>query len=272
VDIWSCGVIVYALLCGSLPFDDENIPNLFKKIRGGIYILPSYLSEQSRDIISRMLVTDPIRRITMEEIRKHPWFVTKLPRYIALGPQSIVHQLLSIDERVLKLVEERTGYPREKVIRSLKKGKRNCYAVAYQLLKDSMVKMDISEEMEAAISETSLLAMQMETKQEDIFYRQLYRRADTNHFSLGIHMKEPSALDTLIKVYRVLSGNQWKWRNFGQYRINVVIWKQVSLVKMSIQIYKDIDGYLVDIRKRSGNVLSFLESCDVLLTQLAGWS
>jgi 5'-AMP-activated protein kinase catalytic alpha subunit len=180
VDIWSCGVIVYALLCGSLPFDDENIPNLFKKIRGGIYILPSYLSEQSRDIISRMLVTDPIRRITIEEIRKHPWFVTKLPRYIALGPQSIVHQLLSIDERVLKLVEERTGYPREKVIRSLKKGKRNCYAVAYQLLKDSMVKMDISEEMEAAISETSLLAMQMETKQEDIFYRQLYRRADTN--------------------------------------------------------------------------------------------
>ncbi|KAK7242358.1 serine threonine protein kinase [Aureococcus anophagefferens] len=82
VDVWSCGVILYALLCGSLPFDDESIPNLFKKIKSGMYSLPSHLSQLARDLIPRMLVVDPMKRVTVPEVRGHAWFQQKLPPYL----------------------------------------------------------------------------------------------------------------------------------------------------------------------------------------------
>ncbi|KAH9606888.1 hypothetical protein KSS87_019722 [Heliosperma pusillum] len=92
VDVWSCGVILYALLCGTLPFDDENIPNLFKKIKGGIYTLPSHLSPGARDLIPRMLVVDPMKRITIPVIRQHSWFQAHLPRYLAVPPPDTMQQ------------------------------------------------------------------------------------------------------------------------------------------------------------------------------------
>ncbi|KAJ0393091.1 hypothetical protein P43SY_004485 [Pythium insidiosum] len=103
VDVWSCGVILYALLCGSLPFDDESIPNLFKKIRGGMYTLPSHLSELARDLIPRMLVVDPMKRITIPEIRQHPWFQQDLPPYLQHPPEVVENEAVKIGLQLYKV-------------------------------------------------------------------------------------------------------------------------------------------------------------------------
>jgi 5'-AMP-activated protein kinase catalytic alpha subunit len=100
VDVWSCGVILYALLCGTLPFDDESIPNLFKKIKSGMYSLPSYLSQPARDLILKMLVADPMNRISIKDIRRHPWFQHKLPIYLSLPPDGTEGAAREIDEEV----------------------------------------------------------------------------------------------------------------------------------------------------------------------------
>ncbi|CAF1341967.1 unnamed protein product [Adineta steineri] len=82
VDIWSCGVILYALLTGTLPFDDDNVQILFKKIRSGIFPIPDYLNPSVVDLLQKMLTVDPVRRATIKEIREHDWFKVNLPDYL----------------------------------------------------------------------------------------------------------------------------------------------------------------------------------------------
>lgn len=222
VDVWSCGVILYALLCGSLPFDDENIPNLFKKIKGGIYTLPSHLSPGARDLIPRMLLVDPLKRITIPEIRQHPWFTVHLPRYLAVMQADAVVAGARIDDEIVKEVQ-RLGFEADFVVESLRTRQQNKATIAYHLVADNRRRMPSSAYLKEEMTEAGEVAMahpsgMMTTARSTGSLQPAPRLVVERRWRLGVGSRgHPGQI--MQELYRGLMVCRVSWKKGGPYNV-----------------------------------------------------
>lgn len=160
IDIWSCGVILYVMLIGRLPFDDDHIPMLFRKINGGMFSIPPFLSNGARTLLQRMLVVDSNKRITLAEIREQDWFQVDLPEYLATPSPRIVkktpaelakipmvdyrqdgtvhvRELGEVDRDIVRQVREKMPeFSEEQIIQELGNREDKRFRIAYELIAD----------------------------------------------------------------------------------------------------------------------------------------
>ena len=129
-DIWSCGIILYAMLCGSLPFQESKEEIIVKKIKTHDYIIPDYLSKEAQDILYHILKVNPEERFNVDKIKQHPWFNLVKPHL--MKGISLNKVIIPVDDNILNKVQE-FGFDKEECRKLLLNNKFCCLTSIYYL-------------------------------------------------------------------------------------------------------------------------------------------
>ncbi|XP_059218639.1 serine/threonine-protein kinase BRSK1 isoform X3 [Stomoxys calcitrans] len=143
-DVWSCGVILYALLVGALPFDDDNLRQLLEKVKRGVFHIPHFVPPDCQSLLRGMIEVNPERRLTLAEINRHPWVTAggkgelelELPM-MEVVQTHVIPSASAVDPDVLNAICSLGCFKeKDKLIQELLSSTHNTEKVIYFLLLD----------------------------------------------------------------------------------------------------------------------------------------
>ncbi|KAF7638146.1 Non-specific serine/threonine protein kinase [Meloidogyne graminicola] len=283
VDVWSCGVILYALLCGTLPFDDEHVPTLFRKIKSGIFPIPDYLEKSVVNLLLHMLQVDPMKRATIKDAINHEWFRIDLPAY--LFPPINENEASIVDIDAVSEVCYRYNVSEEDVTSALLSDDPHHHlSIAYSLIVDNKriadetAKLSVEEfyniqptarlhqsdqipqrhpermqnfgKITPTLGHVSDASGSQQQQQQPVQKSPHMKRAK---WHLGIRSQSRPD-DIMYEVFRAMKFLDFEWKMLNAY--HVVVRRrpkdenqEMLLPKMSLQLYQvDQRSYLLDFK------------------------
>ena len=155
IDIWSSGITLYVMVCGNLPFKEKTKEALYKKILTYNYDLPYFLSDNCKDLITKILCNKK-KRINIEEIKNHPFLIESFNKY---NPkEQIFYNPYNIYNKIVEIMVDNYpeyNYKKEDIINSIKNKEFNNISTTYKLLMKKMIFKENEREQNVLFTKSS---------------------------------------------------------------------------------------------------------------------
>mmetsp|Transcript_11396 Transcript_11396/g.16873 ORF Transcript_11396/g.16873 Transcript_11396/m.16873 type:complete len:498 (+) Transcript_11396:639-2132(+) len=135
-DVWSCGVILYVLMAGYLPFEGNGASVVLSKVKSGVFTMPDFFDNDLKDLISKMLNMKPKKRIAIKAIQSHPWYQKHLTEAVTQPEDTNTSSdsIKDIQEDIVEQIMEMGWKDKEFIQSELTKDEKNMLTIVYNLM------------------------------------------------------------------------------------------------------------------------------------------